>query len=817
VGKAGRSEFATAPRPDGVFLNRDRQLDVLTTAFEATAADPRQLTVFEVVGLGGAGKSRLLRELDGRIRSSSAKPTIVWVSLVSEGATTEIGPLKVISDSAPWDCLLFETGLATYWAATGQPFVTTTQPGAIRTRLLRSGEIVSGVVAPVPLPLNFGVELFAAAKRRAGKARRYHRSEFAEIDELRHDPTTLRRMLPHLLGLDLERNSAVRDRPIVIFLDAYDRQSPATLERASPWLRELLGTLGRGMHVVSTREHLGWDPAAWGDVLRVVDVGQLPASVASLRIHDRLGPVTPEIEDRIVAASHRMPFHLESMLNAYEFEADRTGVVDVHSLPTTPEQAVERLLDHLQTVHRQLAIALAALQVFDRAVYEHLVRALHMQVSVVEFTTFTDWFFVENLGAGLYQVHDLLTEAVRADPQYDATKRAALGSATSYLLAATDGEWTREPSALLHLLQGVVGGWVSCDDVDTSFVEQLVDVGYRLYDAGYWNELVGLASTVPASGGVSTALRFLAALSVRRSAGTGAALDELDEVAAVGDRLGRHRRSVDLEQAYLIELGGNYALARQRIEELDEELAPVDPTDRTQVRARLYHADLLLMDGRFELASRLLLELVEGCAEWNRLDEAEARRHRGHCFRFSFDLDSAERHYRAALAVAVDSPAMVARLHTNLAEVACWRDEDGVAAARLAIDLNSRVGNRFEVAKAYVALAIALGRGGDHQLARAATVQAVAVARSVGYRAGELFALQGLALVEYLAGDNAALVRCVSDVVETIEVIGTYGHLAVMPAWLAGDDECFVRAAEPVDWLGPDDWQDRLAVLVPVL
>ena len=228
--------------------------------------------------------------------------------------------------------------------------------------------------------------------------------------------------------------------------------------------------------------------------------------------------------------------------------------------------------------------------------------------------------------------------------------RTALQSATEHLALRTADWRAPDHDRLTRMFTAVLEGCQAVDEVPTGVVERLVDIGYDLYDAGCWRELAALPV---AEGGGADAARLVAqyfvALSVRRSDGPGAALAELEPLAPRRSLLGRHAASFDVEDAYLREIGGDYASARRRFRELDEAVTQFDGTRRDHVRVRLYHADMLTMDGRLQHASRLLLEAYEQLPAERVLDWTEFVRHRGHALRFSLDHVEAQHEYLRAL------------------------------------------------------------------------------------------------------------------------------------------------------------------------
>ena len=313
------------------------------------------------------------------------------------------------------------------------------------------------------------------------------------------------------------------------------------------------------------------------------------------------------IEDHLLEVSEQNSFFIESVISVYQDLAAEKTEIDLDDLPSSPEGAVNALLDHRRTPQRALATALATVQVFDRKLYEHLAYVLSVELGILHYRDFVESFIVEALDERLSRTHDLLTKAVRLSPEDASIREVALEAATNHLLARCEENGRREHQAVLGILRGIIEGWGSVEAAPDHSIETLIDAGYILHDAGFSNELQSIVASAPAASqpSIAAASTFFEALASRRTAGVDAAIERFERVKSRGMRLGRHRHSVDLELAYLRELGGNYFQAREEFKQLAEETEPFNPTDRAQLRARLYYADILIMDGDFREGSRV--------------------------------------------------------------------------------------------------------------------------------------------------------------------------------------------------------------------
>ncbi|MBF6619426.1 MAG: hypothetical protein ITG02_04250 [Patulibacter sp.] len=802
-----RSQFDPERYDPPLFVNRDEQLRFVAGHLDLLGTDPGHFAVLEVVGLGGAGKTQLLNEIRRRAGGDRAQ-RVMSITLATEASETEIAPLRQVRRQVNFDCHLFDSALITLLGTTGQPFPPDL-PNLTKS-LAYSTLDIARAAAHLPVPVTFAVSVFSALKRKVTKTWHYEEREFAQIDALREDVDALRARLPHWLGIDILRRINSTSETLAMFYDGYEKQSAATREDSSPWLRELIGTLGRGVHVITTRDSIAWDERDWGDVTSQIHVESLPARDARELVRTRLRHVPIETEDWMLQVSGRLPFYLEAAITAYRRSAERGEAFD-HA-PSTPSDLLARLLNHLEHRERALAIALATVQVFDRQMFDGLIRRLHMAIDGPDFSHYVrHWFSIEPLNTTLYKTHDLLSDFVRrADEQADRRTEA--------LVAATDELCARclaggLSSSILSMFGGVVAGWRSVQDVPTRTLEALVDIGYHLYDAGYWHELSAMATeSAPGRRHPTRAVTdLLLAITSRRTHGVDHAIEKIAEVEPHAATLGRHARSIEIEAAYLSELSGNYGVAREQFRLLDKQAVPFDGTNRTHVRARLYRADMMINDGTFHEASRLLLDAMSAVDPTAAMTEVELGRHRAHAFRFSFMLVDAARQYRELLMLANGAPGLLGKLHTNLAETACWHEpEAALKAAAESTARNDSLGNRIELAKCDAARGIALGRLGEFRAARDALARSKAVADRVGYPAGAAFAMQAEVIVEHLAGNPKGLEAARRTLAQAVATLGTYGHLQLIPAFLAGDAKAVADMSESYDWIAPETLIDRL-------
>lgn len=796
------------------FLDREDQLRRVQSQIGTLRSEPGHFQVLEVHGHGGMGKTRLLRRIQEVTEASAPPDHVLWIPLEAEAHATELGPLLLIRDALNLECLMFDTALVSHWRASGQRLQLELSGRLARSLAVQAFQTASATTG-TPLPIAIALEIFDTLKRMKTRLSRYRQEEFEAIDELWQRPGEIRRLLPSYLGLDIARALGPGDE-FVAFYDGYEKQRLETRINRAPWMRDLIATLGRGVHVISTRETLRWDDADGIGVVESLDVDRLPEIHSRELIRARLGTLEPPLEDRLVEASRRVPFFLEAVVDAYPVRSSSEPPVGLDMLPSSPDESVAHLLEHLTDSERKLAIALATVQVFDRDLFKCLIRGLNLQIDFLDFDELTKRFFVEEVAFGLHKTHDLLSDFVRGSEPAGIIRREALQVISEELPARCRDSEGADTRALLMMFGGVLAGWRSVESPPTRSIEALVDAGYVLYDAGYWNELGAVAIEVDVDDEhpATVVSEFFAALAARRTTEVERGLELFRQLEDRLGLLGRHAQSAELEVAYLTELAGNYKDARVEFAALEERQPAFDPSKRSHLRLRLYHADMQIMDGELTQGSRLLLETYEA-NHLSKLDWIELVRHRAHAFRFSFLFETAERLYLQArqAAIEIGSEPLEGKLWTNLAETYCWHDpERALEAAEHSIELNSRHANLIELAKCAAARGIALAKLGEFDPAEAAVNGAVLQAERVGYPAGIVFSIQATAVTHGLRGNADALAQAIVELDDAVEELGTYPHLRAAPAWLTRSEIAFAKSQAGVDWLEPAGLEARLRV-----
>ena len=804
-----RSRFKNRPYRRLPFKNREH---ILRDFKHITRSKEEIFKVYSFIGVGGSGKTRILDEISNLFEQNN-EGLPIRITLESEASGTVVAPLKLIRDQAPFECLLFDAALAHYFVASGQIHALMVNPGVSSSIALKAIEAGSGAPGLVALPLGFAAEVYDKLKKQAVKLFMYSRHEFEEIDKLHYDSNGLLERLPHYLALDFERRIARTSKQFTFIYDSYEKQREKTLVNNAPWLREFIGTLDYGLHLIASREPLDWPDQDWGEICAPSYViGELPIRDTRSLFSKECSPQS-EMIDALTDLSKRIPFYIEILVNEYLRLETINGSVEISDLPKSTNDAVNRFVSHLEEPIQKLVIALANIQFFDRELIYSIIRSLNLKIDFVEIEFIFSYFFIEpvSIQANLYKTHDLLTDFVRNSISVSEIKRLSLEKMVESLLLRNPE--VQKNHSLLSIYVGACAGCTVTDGDTSPLFGHLVEMGYRLYDAGYWRELVQVEKEIvfeETRTDGDLIMAFFSAVSVRRFVSVDAGLAALDILLQYRKRFGAQTLALDIEVAYLAELSGEYQWAREEIKRIHFACIPFDPNQRFHYRSLLYYADFLSMDGYLDSASDRLGSVYEEFDFQKHSDWAELVRHRGHAFRFSALYEEAELLYLRAIDAAQQSPVLLGKLQTNLAETRAWiAPKQAIQDAQEAIEQNTFLANKIEISKAHTAFAVAEAQLGNMKSAHHHTQLAMKLAKEINYQAGLLFATQADCIIAFIKGEMIA--SHLIEMREIVRKINTYSHIVVLTEKICGRQDPEEEGLTSIYWIESDNINDRLS------
>lgn len=747
--------FGRVVSADRRFVDREVTLEVFDRQFELAG---RALRLLNIVGVGGIGKSRTLKEMSRRVEGRARVGLIDLQVPALRQPENALAVLRAQFGKQGVRFDRFDIAYLVLWQRLNphQPLSRSGIPFAEESDLVAQ---VAGDVAGLPV---FGtaigllrlVESMSWSVRRARGLKRDH--VLRQLDDL--SLADVRDAVVFLFAEGLRDAPSVRTD--VVFFDAYEalvppEQGVGRAPSSDVWVRDLVGQLRRGLVVVASREPLAWPTydADWADHIVAHELDGLPMR-ARLELLDASGADPSPHRDVIADASAGLPFYLHLALDTLTAASRELPA----SLVTT-EEILQRFLEHVDSGQIAILRLLSCTRWFDYAVFRDLADAYGMPGHRPAWELLTAYSFVHAAESSTYQLHQLM------------------GAAMRNRLSATA---EREVHAVLYRVHRAQGELlVSRDDLAESRAEnasafrEAVFHGTRSGQIGP-TEILRLADRARPLGGAQVIEGIAADVQQTAAAAPPNVARDLDRVGAI-------------LQAEAAVISGEGARARELVAapagSLDDVLAArsamaaaqaarlVGDTQRaidgfTRVwcehdgdlrwDAGLWAADLHMCQGRFVQAEELASDLdSDRPTEWHEFSGDIARlRHLGR--RLSFDFDGAavflaRAHERYSAANAGTGLAM---LITNRAELESLTDpESSLVTADAAIRTHRDLGMGHELGKSYTALAIAQLTLGRLQESSQSLSLACEILDQVKYRSGRARAELVAAFLAYRGGD----------------------------------------------------------------
>lgn len=711
------------------FVNRESALAAFTDELSRVADRPR---VLNVVGVGGIGKSRLLRELRNRAAASDGCRTAVLDLQVpamrqQENALavlrTEFGRQKVSFDR-------FDIAYAVLWQRL--------HPNLRITRrdlpFLAESEVLTTILddaAGVPV-FATAIGLLKLAERATSWMRRKRAVQADEVlrmlDELEN--TEVLDAVTYLFAEDLR--AASLGRPFVVFVDAYEALVPTPVRTgragaADVWLRDLISQLGMGLVVVASREPLRWQThdTEWAQVIRDCPVGGLPAA-ARLELLTEAGIVDAAEQRAIARASEGLPFYLHLAIDT----GASSGCKDVTVVSS--EEILQRFLQHVAVTEVRGLELLSIARIFDFEIFKALAGAFELPSDRMTWESLTAYSFVYPAGDGECRLHQLMAAALRErlSPQ-------VVGDAHVLLRKLWDRRTLQDGTvadvrgfreAVYH---GVRAGSMPADEI-LGYADRAVRYGGKQAADGMAIDLQEYLE-----GGAHPELFITSQCLAAEAAILMGDAPTASLIAAAGSWPDLERRAdarLAIAAAHARRISGDTTAAGRLYDAVWRHHG--GPARHT---AGVWVADIHMWQGRFATAFALCREILDSGDPGELELQGDVLRlmHLGYRFHLDFDAAAATLHRARDCYQRLGSVVGLANIATNQVELSAWTDPPiALAAAPAALEAQHELGALHELGKTHTAIAIAQMRLGDESDAAASFETACTYLKRARYRSG---------------------------------------------------------------------------------
>lgn len=801
------------------FTNRYGSFEIFKREFEKLKKDIGAFRVISFYGIGGIGKTALLKELHAKY----SKEKVQWVLLDLE-STVVTSPVEVIyeiyRETGLRDFLL-EYTLALIWEHRGRSIED------IRNRIVSTDGVLAEVV-----DVAFGaVETMVGAKtvRRIFESSidTFHRNfgrNASQVDLVNEATESEREQLLVEFMATAIRKQALDGKRFVFSIDSLhwmDKREGffSSHRKSDDWLLALIGGAKIGLWILTSREKLKWakEMPAWGEFLEEHLLGRLSDEDCEIFLQG-VPVVQLDIAEKIKADSRGIPIFLDLSVSLYLSVAESKKDLKLEDFDFDPTQLVKRYLSHLEPSHAYAIEVMSLLDEVDREIALALFRAFNLQVSFRDYRDVCDSMLALPLDQnfGDFRIHSDIRETIVRGLSRNEIAQAfrALIDLVWEMVVEGSNEQRNLPYAAWIFARTLTIQNSYSVFADKSTASRLFLVGYRLMEAGFQDVFAGQIHANDTdwtrdSTEVHHAVEALVAYALRRRGKLKEARSkwlEIDEVAPV-IFTPTALSVMSYLKAHTDHLLGHYDAARNQYQILLQQHPERAEPHLLLTRRQL--ADIQMLKGNF-LKAREGFE-AELSDKGEPIWHAETLRHLGHLYRFNFCMEKARSAYTDAQLIATNERADIisAKLQTNFVELdSLAAPLSAIERVEEAIEANMHYENLIEVGKCQAAAGVAYARLGNFDRAITMIDAATSTQMNTGYRSGVLFAMTARSYLEFLKGDCSSAAARLKRVESLSQELGVYAFYSAYVHW--GLSKKIREIIKIADWLVPEKLEERI-------
>lgn len=730
-----RSRFRRVAALQRHFVDREEFFADFSSELEHAGGTPR---VLNIVGVGGVGKSRLLRELRERVKGQVRTASLDLQVPVMREAYDALAVLRSELGKQHVDFDRFDIAYAVLWQRL-HPNVSLSRRGM---PLAGESEILAQILddaSGIPVVGTAVGIMKLLSKSRSGAHRRNlirHDETLHQLDEL--ESVDLIDAVTYLFAEDLREASTAQ--PFVIFVDAYEALTPAPASLGRPagtdaWLRDLVSQLDSGLVVIASREPLGWEvyEREWAGLVKPCPLDGLPME-ARLELLASNGVTEITAQRAIAQASAGVPFYLHLAVDTQAESATTQGTELVSS-----EQILDRFLKYVRVDEVRILELLSLARIFDFRLFRGVTEKFHLPGNRVVWDSLVSYSFVYPAAENGMRLHQLMAGALRA--RLSARVVQEIHQELCGLWDSSDADDTAHGDDKVRLPVGGVARECVYHGVHAGSL-----TGAQILE--YADRTIRRGGKQAADGMLRDLQDYLAERTADRDVRDAALCLEAEAAILLGDASRARELTSDSAWPVSTTVGARLAVAAahaRRIAGYTHAALRIYTTvwdshrGATRLIAGLWAADLHMCQGRFRDADAMAMEITEDCPPDNFELLGDVARLRHLAARFAYDYDQSHRYLEIAEQHHQASGSVIGRanLLTNRAELLALTNADAaVSVAEKALETQQELAAQHEIGKAYTALALAQLRLGQLDHATESLRLACEALEKAKYRSG---------------------------------------------------------------------------------
>jgi len=756
------NDLFEAPK-ERTFTDRTEVLNLLNEALIKLNEDPTTFQIFSIHGIGGIGKTRLVKEF---AKLLDPEP-VIFVSLEIEKRSEIVNNLWKIRKEIKYSCPFFDFALLRYWEMTNpavidDSFIDIFQKGFFVSILDFVAEIAGGPITnlksefqpPYIITPSSLIDFVNAISRKIPQFK--HSALFKAIFST--STIQLLKKLPTILGMEIGHLVSTGKilSPIFIF-DSYQESQPYS--ESEEWLYHLIKSAGIGLYIVTSREPLHWNKDS--DHLILHRLQCYPENDARILLEETIID-RPDLVDQIIASTQCIPIYIDLALNVYENQRAIVGEKLVKkALFCDRYKLVHHFINHMKPSWQSVVLDLATIRLFNNDIFQHLVRCKMLDCAPYEYATIIESnlfsYVSKSKNSNLVKLHDVFCK--------DAQNGRSVCECYSIYKAYLDYICYRRDvivndnngASLAALFQNVLHIAIYLEErfyseeinqfnysIDKSVVEQILDIFFTLVANKV--QFIPIPFENIKTEVMKKVCQFVH-IKTYEKINTRKTIEALERIGDISC-FGKHTLSYEAVLFYTKSLAGNYNELQEWVNKIDANLDDQSKCEWFYNRIKIYQADCNMLNGRFKTALGDLFLLNNGYMSTE--DYYSIHRTIGHIQRFNFLLKEAEHTYSSLMMDYHKNSVYREYLVANIAETQCFfPDSDFIRRNKKVLASMETPYNTKNKGKLLYALAIANIVKKHYRIAKVYIEDSIKINYEDGYQSGELFAYIAQAYLDY--------------------------------------------------------------------
>lgn len=418
------------PQANKLFTDREEPRKVFWDAYtlfksNITAGDDNELKAISYYGIGGIGKSSLLKQLKTEMVERVEKPLTITIDFEDNQDVIAIltKMRNLLRNNHRFEFPIFDLAYLAYMQKQGHQVKKEEIESFISSSPLLNAVLDISSVIPVAgtiIGMLKGIDNLNAAIRNSLDSRK------RELNEIKNDePDVILKNMPYYISCDIESNLEKQTEPLVIFIDTYEALVNELASIGAPlekdvWLRHeergLIVNIPNAIWVIAGRDKLKWERfnPEWAGTLDQHLLGNLSeidteSFLYNAGISDR--PLIPQIYQ----LTGGVPLFLDICVDRYHAIVEKGKTPSIEDLGTNTYELISRFIKYMDDHKKSIVYLLSCLEDWTEELLQQLVQAFLPSIPFATLSAIQNYSFIITEDNQTFKMHQSIRKIVYSD------------------------------------------------------------------------------------------------------------------------------------------------------------------------------------------------------------------------------------------------------------------------------------------------------------------------------------------------------------------------------------------------------------------